>query len=120
MHTMDAMAETPSDRISNGELHRLFERIERSVADFRLENKSDIRRMSADIQLALNELRETRVRVAASEFDISELHTENKDTHAEIKSLESKLNDTVKNAAFISGGIAALAYLGKYLKFWEH
>jgi hypothetical protein len=80
------------------------------MAEFRTENKSEMRRLGADVTLALKEISETRVRLTTSELDLSELRTE-------VKSLNEKVSDTVKNAAFISGGIAAIAYIGRFWPF---
>lgn len=99
-----------NENVSSGELQRLVERVERSLGDFRQESKSEIRRLSGDVQLAIAELRETRTRLTTCELDVSEVRVMGEKTRDELK-------DTVRNAAFLSGGIAALAWVARFWPF---
>lgn len=103
------------NRVTSGELQRLIERLERGLSEFRSENKSEMRRLSQDVQQAIRELGETRSRVAVVEGEVEDLRDNATRSGAALKQIDDKVNDTVRNAAFISGGIAGLGFL---LKLW--
>lgn len=103
------------ERITTPELHRLFAELRSDLRSAMVDVKSEHRRMGEQIQIALRELGETRVRVTAAELDINEIRADAHRCAVSVKQIDDKVNDTVKNAAFVSGGIAVLAFL---LKLW--
>lgn len=108
------------ERITTAELHRLFADLRSDLRSALVDVKADHRRMGEQIQVALQELGETRVRMTAAELDINEIRSDAHRCAASVKSIDDKVNDTVKNAAFVSGGIAVLAFILKLWPFGKH
>lgn len=107
------------ERITPGELNRLVERVERGMLEFRAENKSELRRMSTDLQQALRELTALGIRATTIELDLNEMRADHLRTKDSVQALDTKVSETTKNAAYVSGGIGALAWLWQYLP-WGH
>ena len=109
------MPNSGDSKMSTDELHRWFADLREDMRSSMIEIRNEQRRMADHMQVAIKELGEARVRLTAAEIDINEAWAEAHRVAATVKQVDDKVNDTVRNAAFVSGGIAALAFL---LKLW--
>ena len=109
------MSNQNPEQISTAELHRWFADWREDMRSSMTEIRNEQRRTNEHVQIAIKELGEARVRLTTAEIDINEAWAEAHRVAATVKEVDDKVNDTVRNAAFVSGGIAALAFL---LKLW--
>ena len=99
-----------SERITVDELHRLFASLDKKLDVLHAENRSEIRRMGESWHQLMRDVGEQKVRVENIENDLGHLVQ----AHADIR---AKVDDTVKNAAFVSGGIGVIAFLSRWWPF---
>jgi chromosome segregation ATPase len=104
------------EQLTLGEISRTLKRMESDFAESNARHHAQIQATNASLSQLTTKMDEYIGPVAVLKKQAADAEQDIKDIRLEVKAIDTRVGDSAKNAAFLSGGISMLGFLFNVFK----